>query len=95
MNRTKDIASRRSRPAERLALTLLLAVLSVFGGTSTASAGFWANEAAMMNDPDTRATFIADPGHGELWSRGGLIASHGQYYRERGSATSCSGALAG
>jgi len=78
------IGSRRWRPVARLGLTLLLAVLAVFAGTATASAGFWANEAAMMNDPDTRATFIADPGHGDLWSRGGLIASHGQYYRDRG-----------
>lgn len=75
---------RRNDVAPRLGVTLLLAVLGVFAGTSTATAGFWANEAAMMNDPDTRSTFIADPGRGELWSRAGLIASHGQYFRDRG-----------
>ncbi|MDP1860167.1 MAG: SdrD B-like domain-containing protein [Gemmatimonadaceae bacterium] len=69
----------------RLGLTLLLTAVAVSGGASTAhAAGFWPNESAMRNDPDTRSTFIADPGIGELWSRGELIADHGQYYRDRG-----------
>lgn len=72
-----------ARAARRLGVTLALVVAAGLGGASTATAGFWADE-AQMRDSATRGTFIADPGQGALWTRGGLIASHRQYYRDRG-----------
>ncbi len=73
----------RTRVLGRLGLALVLALLGALGGATTASAGFWADESAMRLTT-SRSTFIADPGHGALWSRSGLIASRGEYYRDRG-----------
>jgi hypothetical protein len=88
MNSHAYVAVRRIAPGHtqwgcRFVVTLLLAVVGALGVTSTASAGFWADESA-MSATASRSTFIADPGPNALWSRGGLIASHGQYYRDRG-----------
>ena len=88
MNRRPARADRptrptRTRPVRRLGVALALAALAGLGGASTASAGFWADEAEMRTS-SARSTFIADPGQGALWSRAGLISSHGAYYRARG-----------
>src|SRR3954454_15611494 len=88
MNSRPACAERRIRPqharrARRLGAALALTVLAALGGASPASAGFWANEAAMQGT-SSRSTFIADPGPGALWTRAGLIASQAAYYRDRG-----------
>jgi hypothetical protein len=65
---------------------VLLSVSALASGTAAQAAATWSDEQAMVDSASVpaRSTFVADPGQGNLWSRGDLVASYGGFYRAHG-----------